>query len=193
MKARILTATCVILTACSVNASDDSIGPNGINSAVLNLNGSGVPIGQVEILRPAKPVLDSPGFVNNDVVPTAVFIQDMPANMDAGLDFFDPHATEIASIMISDHATATGVAPNASLYASASLPDTRFERTLVALQHVALQAGGDVRAINMSFGAGPVERSTRWKQSASPLYGLVRATARCLVRYSWPGNRLFCR
>ena len=101
MKAHILSATCVVLIACSANASDNSIGPNGINSAVLNLNGGGVPIGQVEILRPAKPGLDSPGFVNDDVVPTAVFIQDNPANMDVGVDIFDPHATEIASIMIS--------------------------------------------------------------------------------------------
>ena len=156
MKARILIATCVILTAHGANASQNSIGPNGINSDVLDLNGSGVPIGQVEILRPAKPGLDSPGFVNDDIVPTAVFIQDMPANIDDVLDIFDPHATDIAGVMISDHATATGVAPNASLYASAFLPDTPFQRILVALQHVALQAGGDVRVINMSFGTGPV-------------------------------------
>src|SRR5262249_28646180 len=54
-------------------ADIDTIGPNGINSAVTGLNGEGVAIGQVEGGRPGKPGFDDDKNVNTNVVPTKVF------------------------------------------------------------------------------------------------------------------------
>jgi hypothetical protein len=58
---------CTVLLSDSVSASTTTIGINGINSAGLTLangmpmNGDGVAIGQVELFRPGKRVVDG-GF-----------------------------------------------------------------------------------------------------------------------------------
>ena len=66
----------------------------------------------------------------------------------------DDHAEMVAGVMISRDATRTGVAPQAHLYASAYNEPTDPAQPDAALsaQHVALQDGNDVRAINFSFG-----------------------------------------
>jgi hypothetical protein len=75
----------------------------------------------------------------------------------------DAHAERVAGVMISsdntdgidmDMDTAIGVAPAASLYASAyNVPAGNGQaQVAISAQHVALQDGGDVRAINFSFG-----------------------------------------
>ncbi|MEM8777483.1 MAG: S8 family serine peptidase [Cyanobacteria bacterium P01_G01_bin.49] len=133
-----------------------STGLNGINSRGLGLTGTGIGIGQVEVERPGKPGFDNPAKSHPNVKPTEVFLQNGKAIKNQNIEGFDPkgHATRVASVMISDHKnTHRGVAPGASLYSSAFVPlgNGQAEVALSA-QHVAQQRGGDVRAINFSFG-----------------------------------------
>jgi hypothetical protein len=149
--------------ATSGYGSSDSVGPNGINSAGLGLTGAGISIGQVEIGRPGKRVADGgPDGAQNanaNIVPADVFRLDGAANV---LDV-SAHAERVAGVMISSDATdggdldmdtAIGVAPSASLYASAyNVPVGNGQaEAAISAQHIALQDGGDVRAINFSFG-----------------------------------------
>ena len=55
-------------------ASEDSIGPNGINSASLMLNGAGIAIGQVEAGRPGRDDIDTDATCcNADIEPAGLF------------------------------------------------------------------------------------------------------------------------
>lgn len=145
-----------------LDASEDSNGPNGINSIGLQdamgnpLTGLGVELGQVERLRPGKPVFDTDAMCcNADVDPTGVFVMEMNATSNQE---YGEHALWVAGVMISkdtdapmDHSPPTGVSPDASLYSSAhtNMGVVRWNAAL-ASQHVATVA--DVRAINLSFG-----------------------------------------
>jgi hypothetical protein len=145
----------------SVKASLDSIGPNGINSAgLLGLNGmpltgSGIGIGQVEVDRPGRRVADGgpDDAAHSDVsiVPAGVFLgnaADTTPNTHT-----DAHAQWVAGVMISIDATRRGVATEAELYSAARNPSTNIdEGHSQSAQHIATRNGGDVRAINMSFG-----------------------------------------
>jgi hypothetical protein len=78
-------------------------------------------------------------------------------------EYVDGHAANVASVMISQDKQLTGVAPGAMLYSGAVGPlegrSAQPEECLAA-QTVALQNGGDVRAINFSFGE-PLSRDPR--------------------------------
>jgi hypothetical protein len=152
-----------LLLLSSVWASTDSIGPNGINSAGLGLTGAGISIGQVEVGRPGKLIADGgpdmPPNGNSNIVPEAVFRRDGMANTAD----VDAHAEQVAGVMISTDMTdgpdmdmdaPVGVATGADLYASAyNVPTLPGQpEASISAQHVALQDGGDVRAINFSFG-----------------------------------------
>jgi len=128
-----------------------SVGVDGINAKNLGLTGKGIAIGQVEPERPGLPGFDNTANNHPDVKPAGVYVQNGAAiaNTNTGM-----HAENVAGVMISTDATLTGVAPGAMLYSSADNgvdPDYDPESAISA-QHVALQNGGDVRAINMSFG-----------------------------------------
>jgi hypothetical protein len=93
----------------SLPASEDTIGPNGINSVVLNnngLNGMGIKIGQVEGFRAGKFNHDTDAnCCNQEVVPAFVFARDIEAvsnEMDSG-----EHALWVASVMISQQTDVT--------------------------------------------------------------------------------------
>ena len=120
------------------SGSQDTIGPNGINSAGLRgvngvvLTGEGVDIGQVEPFRPGFPGVDDPltkpDCCNEDVVPTGVFFRDMVADVNQGIV---DHAIAVAGVMISTATTATeghspptGVAIEANLYSGAHFAQT---------------------------------------------------------------------
>jgi hypothetical protein len=153
-------------------ASELSVGPNGINSAVLGLTGAGVPIGQVETGRPGMPMrlgmpFDDPMWVHNQVQPTEVYAGTVVDTANSGFvtwteetpveDRHGLHATEVAGVLI---ATATptasvqGVAPGASLYAGAiagaNNPDADVRYAITANRIAGLPA--NVRAINVSTG-----------------------------------------
>lgn len=60
----------------SAHASVDTNSSAGINSAILDLNGDGVYIGQVEPLRPGKPEFDDASNSNFGTKPVAVYLLD---------------------------------------------------------------------------------------------------------------------
>lgn len=157
---------------------DSSIAEEGIDALRLHrapflLTGRKIAIGQVEVGRPAMFGIDKPKDKDRRVQPeesffrvkpTAVFYRDRsPTTLDPSPDLatdlpdnnqVDPHATQVASLLISQDKAIQGIAPQARLYAAAAGAMTRGAQRedCLAAQTVALQNGGDVRAINLSFG-----------------------------------------
>lgn len=136
-------------------ASTDSIGPNGIVSAGLNLTGDGIAIGQVERFRSGKFGYDNDALCcNATVIPADVFVMDAQADPN---ERYNSHALSVAGVMISTATTATaghvpptGIAQQADLYSSSFLSGNTQANAAIASQHLATAL--DVQAINMSFG-----------------------------------------
>ena len=147
-----------------VVALNYSTGDAGINATRLhqlpyNLLGRKIGIGQVEIGRPGKFGVDKVGAVYSKINPKAVFFRDKSAKSDSNID---NHAVMVAGVMISQGKLLRGVAPKARLYATAvgSFSDGGQAEECLASQHIARQNGGDIRAINFSFGES-LERDER--------------------------------
>ncbi|MGB3311092.1 MAG: S8 family serine peptidase [Nodosilinea sp.] len=151
--------------ALPVLALTESVGPQGIDALRLhappyNLTGEKIAIGQVEIGRPSQFGIDKVATENLPVTVRRVLLLDGVANPD---EYVDGHAANVASVMISQDKLRTGVAPEALLYSGAVGPlgDTSAQpEECLAAQAVALENGGDVRAINFSFGE-PLTRDPR--------------------------------
>ncbi len=147
-----------------VLAFPPSIGDTGIealklHNAPYNLLGRKIAIGQVEIGRPGVFGFDKAVSWNPATAQERVFYRDGPAKSDTDVD---AHAAMVASVMVSNDKALPGVAPRARLYSSASgspLKGGQAEECLSA-QFIAQQNGGDVRAINFSFGE-PLQRDPR--------------------------------
>ncbi|QOV21978.1 S8 family serine peptidase [Anabaenopsis elenkinii] len=146
------------------SALQSSLGSHGIDALKLhqppyNLLGRKIAIGQVEIGRPGIFGWDKAVSENSPISLAGVFLRDSPAKSNSGVD---SHAYNVAGIMVSRDKALPGVAPRARLYSSA-VGSTRHmaqpEQCLTA-QHIALQNGRDVRAINFSFGE-PLARDPR--------------------------------
>jgi subtilisin family serine protease len=141
-----------------------SIGPNGIDALKLhqapyNLTGRKIAIGQVEIGRPGMFGWDKAVSSNRAVSVAAVFLRNNPAKSNSGVD---PHAYNVAGVMVSKDKGLPGVAPGARLYSSAvgSTKNMGQPEECLSAQHIATQNAGDVRAINFSFGE-PLNRDSR--------------------------------
>ena len=156
-----------------------SIGPDGIDALRLqrspfNLTGRKIVIGQVEVGRPPMFGVDKAQDKLKRIQPehsffhfklNQVFYRDRLAissnlTMDPPIDGetlqsqVDPHATQVASIILGQHKLLQGIAPNARVYSAAAggiMRGAQREDCLAA-QTVALQNSNDVRAINLSFG-----------------------------------------
>ncbi|HEY9889654.1 MAG TPA: S8 family serine peptidase [Candidatus Obscuribacterales bacterium] len=134
-----------------------SVGTGGIDALRLQgepyfLTGRKIAIGQVEIGRPSQFGLDKVAGADMPVEVGRVFFLDQPPSPN---QYVDGHAANVASVMISQDKTLTGVAPEALLYAAAIGPiqgRSGQPEECFASQQVALSNGGDVRAINFSFG-----------------------------------------
>jgi hypothetical protein len=133
-----------------------SVGEHGIDAYRLqqppyNLTGRKIAIGQVEIGRPAQRGFDKAASTNRAVRLKRLFVRDRLARPN---DFVEQHANRVASIMISRDKQLRGVAPDAVLYSAAvgNDPGGGQAQECTAAQTVASQNGGDVRAINFSFG-----------------------------------------
>ncbi len=133
-----------------------SVGEAGIDAVRLhghpyNLIGRKIGIGQVEIGRPGQFGLDKAVSGNRAIALAGVFLRNSKALANTNVD---PHAQNVASLMISSNKALRGVAPGARLYSAAvgSLKTGGQPEECLSAQHVALQNGGDVRAINFSFG-----------------------------------------
>ncbi len=133
-----------------------SIGSTGIDALRLhhppyNLTGRKIAIGQVEIGRPGQFGIDKAVAKNRSMTLTRVFYRDSRARINTNVD---SHAQNVASIMISSSKSVKGVAPGARLFSSAAGTPRRYGQPeeCLSAQHIAMQNGGDVRAINLSFG-----------------------------------------
>jgi hypothetical protein len=137
--------------ALSVSTGEDGIQAQILHAPPYNLTGRKIAIGQIEIGRPARFGLDKAGATNRAVRPNRLFFRDSQAEADT---LVDRHAASVASVMISNDKTLRGVAPDAVLYSAAVGTDSRSEQAeeCLALQTLAQQNGGDLRAINYSFG-----------------------------------------
>ena len=140
-----------------VLAFPTSVGEAGIDALRLhappyNLIGRKIGIGQVEIGRPGQFGLDKAVSGSRVTIrPAGVFLRNTPAKANTGVD---THAQNVASLMISSDKAVRGIAPGARLYATAVGPTKTGGQPeeCISAQHIALQNGGDVRAINFSFG-----------------------------------------
>jgi subtilisin family serine protease len=146
------------------SAVKTSLGTYGIDVLKLhqppyNLLGRKIAIGQVEIGRPGMFGWDKAVSKNRAVSLAAVFLRNGPAKSNNGVD---PHAYNVAGVMVSRDKALPGVAPQARLYSSAvgSTKNTGQPEECLSAQHIALQNSGDVRAINFSFGE-PLNRDPR--------------------------------
>ena len=153
-----------LITIAPVLALDHSASQKGINArrlqtAPYNLLGRKIAIGQVEIGRPRKFGKDKSKNSQNAIAPKAVFFRNLPANANTNVD---EHASMVAGVMIAKNKHLQGIAPEARLYSSAvgSLKEGGQPLECLASQHIAKQNGGDVRAINFSFGES-LERDPR--------------------------------
>lgn len=142
----------------------DFLGLNGINARKLqqapyNLSGKKIAIGQVEIGRPGMFGWDKNVSKNRAVSPVAVFVRDKKAKSNAGVE---SHAYNVAGVMVSQNKAFIGVSPQARLYASAVGMTKKMNQAeeCLSTQFIALQNGGDLRAINFSFGE-PLDRDPR--------------------------------
>jgi hypothetical protein len=141
-----------------------SAGPTGIDALKLhgapyNLIGRKIAIGQVETGRPGQFGFDKAVSRHPIYAVTQAFFRNSPAKPNTDVE---DHAGMVASVMISKDKTVPGVAPGAKLFASAagtSKSSGQVEECLSS-QHVALQNGGDLRAINFSFGE-PLSKDPR--------------------------------
>ncbi|MDV2994281.1 MAG: hypothetical protein N4J56_003935 [Chroococcidiopsis sp. SAG 2025] len=141
-----------------------SIGVAGIDAQRLhelpyNLIGRKIAIGQVEIGRPGKFGLDKAVSKQPAIAPAGVFLRNGAAKANTNID---PHAQNVASIMISDRKTLAGIAPGARLYSTAvgSVKYAGQPEECLSAQSTANRNSGDVRAINFSFGE-TLERDPR--------------------------------
>ncbi|HEY9800349.1 MAG TPA: S8 family serine peptidase [Leptolyngbyaceae cyanobacterium] len=156
-------ASCLAVPVLAVPLTS-SLGTNGIDALKLhqspyNLLGRKIAIGQVEIGRPGMFGWDKAVSKNRAVSLAAVFLRNAPAKSNNGVD---PHAYNVAGVMVSRDKALPGVAPQAKLYSSAvgSTKSMGQPEECLSAQHIALQNGGDVRAINFSFGE-PLNRDPR--------------------------------
>jgi subtilisin family serine protease len=159
-----LSVSCLTVPVLASVQLKSSLGINGINALRLhqppyNLTGKKIAIGQVEIGRPGMFGLDKAVSKNRTISPAAVFLRTQPAKSNTGVD---SHAYNVATVMVSRDKAWPGVAPNARLYSSAigSTKNMGQPEECLSAQHIALQNGGDVRAINFSFGE-PLNRDPR--------------------------------
>ncbi len=133
-----------------------SVGEGGVDvlrlhGAPYNLIGRKIAIGQVEIGRPGFFGLDKAVSWRPAIAIERVFYRDQPAVVDTDVD---SHAGMVAGVMVSRDKTLPGVAPGARLYSSAvgSPENSGQAEECLSAQYIAQQNGGDVRAINFSFG-----------------------------------------
>ncbi|HBE18426.1 MAG TPA: peptidase S8 and S53 subtilisin kexin sedolisin [Cyanobacteria bacterium UBA11149] len=143
--------------------SSSSVGEAGVDvlrlhASPYNLIGRKIAIGQVEIGRPGffgldkavswRAGMNSPA---GGIAIERVFYRNEPAKPDTDVD---SHAGMVAGVMVSRDKTLPGVAPGARLYSSAvGSPEMSGQaEECLSSQYIAGQNGGDVRAINFSFG-----------------------------------------
>lgn len=149
----------VLAALTSSSIGEVGIEANKLHAPPYNLIGRKIAIGQVEIGRPGVFGFDKAVSVNSRTPLERVFYRNGPAKSNTNVD---AHAAMVAGVMVSRDKGLPGVAPGARLYSSAvgSPAKGGQPEECLSAQYVAQQNGGDVRAINFSFGE-PLERDPR--------------------------------
>lgn len=164
---RIILSLAIVMLLPSWSYAVSGVGSIGIRSTGLTLpgggalNGADVQIGQVEGLRAGKRIEDGgvDSALNSAVAvkPLQVYMKTAVANTDgfriwAGDPPLD-HGQMVASIMISTDGGARGVVPNAGLHSASDAVSSTTQRDATDTAYfIANRNGGDIPAINMSFG-----------------------------------------
>jgi len=140
----------------TVRLQTSSVAESGIDALRLhgqpyNLTGRKIALGQVEIGRPGKFGIDKAVSQKPLVQINQVFFRNALAKTNANVD---NHAHSVASIILGGAKHVPGVAPAARLYSAAAGTPKRYGQPeeCLSAQTIASQNGGDVRAINFSFG-----------------------------------------
>jgi hypothetical protein len=143
----------LVIPAWAVN---NALGEDGINALPLHrspydLLGRKISIGQVEIGRPGKFGFDKAAVKKPNINLQGIFYREERASSNNNVD---NHAAMVATIMVSHDKRLPGIAPMAKLYSSAvgALRKNGQPQECLAAQQIAEQNGGDIRAINFSFG-----------------------------------------
>ena len=92
-----------------------NVGPNGVDSAATNLNGTGVLIGQADLGRSGKAGYDSDENSASNTAPAGVYFQNDAGMVGPNEFLLDEHATWVAQQMIGT-GPVFGVAPAAQLH-----------------------------------------------------------------------------
>ncbi|MFN5515318.1 MAG: S8 family serine peptidase [Cyanobacteriota bacterium] len=144
--------------------SQPALGAAGVDAYALqsppyNLTGKKIALGQLEMGRPPQFGRDKLALWPPLVTLAGVFWGEKPAPENR---LIEPHALQVASVLAGSSKAFRGAAPGARLYSSAfgRLKEQFQENQCLALQALARQNGGDVRAINLSFGE-PLRRDSR--------------------------------
>lgn len=147
-----------------MEARQPALGAAGINayalqSAPYNLTGKKIVLGQVEMGRPPQFGRDKLAFWPPLISLAGVFVGQKPAPENRNIE---PHALQVASVLAGSSKAFRGTAPQARLYSAAfgRLNEQFQENQCLTLQQIARQNGGDIRAINLSFGE-PLGRDRR--------------------------------
>lgn len=148
------------------NSNADVLDARGIE-AIFSLNGFGVGLAMAETGRPGLTGFDLPMFTHPLLTPAGIFTEDNIALPNGGPN---SHSQGVAGVVISRDPNVRGVSPFASFYASEWLTgDTDLadeESVAISSQHLALIGNRNgfrifgVRAINHSYGVGPVGNPT---------------------------------
>lgn len=140
---------CIVISFLtgSAFADNNTIGPDGVDSAVTGLTGAGVLVGQVDIGRSGKFGYDSPAKSAMGTVPTGVYFRTSGGQDSADSSNVTEHATLVAGIMVGQ----SSVAPAATLHSAAFGEDADDVDTALTLNRVATLSSGTVRAIDLSF------------------------------------------
>ena len=142
----------LIIWQDTLQGANPVLGPGGINSTGLGLDGVGQLLGQVELGRPGLEFYDAAPNFNSSVFADPIELI-FGARMNVGIS---NHAEQVAGLMVGSNADYGGAAPNASLLSGAynttsmGLSQVRAARTAQAIL-----LRGPRRAINMSFGVAP--------------------------------------
>lgn len=156
--------TLILMPIFANDAGPSYLSEKGIDSNFLtqypnNLQGRKIAIGQMEMGRPVQYLWDKLGGWQPPYRLAGVFHLNeiSPRNR-----FFDDHAGMVAQAMVSHDKRYPGVAPEARLYSTAMEPLTENlqPQQCLAAQFLSQQDGGNLRAVNLSYGES-LERDAR--------------------------------
>lgn len=170
-----LTTLSLTLTLSTAWADPNSVALiNATNNPLDSYTGAGIKIGEIDV---AAGVADTN---NAALAGQVVFTTNLVSNTSGGLD---PHATEVAGVMVSTGLTSIGVAPGAKVYSvevnTPSVPATQTN-TVNAAFYLAQSQG--TRVINLSMTPSPGTPTVGTDYTSRGLDRLVSQQSQIIVK-----------